>query len=96
MNAYERRREERLRKAREQGASRQKLMHVKLALRREALLRRYEDAYKTYYGRICKASYAKGWFTIHNRKVREQRLEEMTKNLEALIHERNLNAPEES
>lgn len=95
MNAYERRREERLQKARDRGVSRQKLIHMNLALRRESLLQRYEEAYKTYYGRACKATYSKGWFTVHNRRVREQRFEEMTKRLEALLHERELNAPEE-
>lgn len=53
----------------------------------DALMRRYETAYFDYYGRKCHVKYATGWFTVHHRKVREERFLQMIKQLEVLLHQ---------
>lgn len=96
MNAYERRARER----RMEAAARRKPdleeRRAKTMFQAVALMKRYEEAYSSYYKRICKITYSSGWFTVHNRKVRADRLLEMTRKLEGLVHEQRLTHPEES
>lgn len=90
-NAFERRREHRklLQHARTEESRFVKILEI------EARMRAYETAYMDYYNRPCKIRYCKGWYWVHNRKVRASRLQELTQRLYALKHEQNLNVPEE-
>ena len=83
MNAYERRLQERNAK---HAATRKANQEARL-IEVDALMKRYENAYFDYYGRKTKAHHAKGWFTVHHRKVREERFLQMIQNLEVLIHQ---------
>lgn len=96
MNGYERREAlrnkalaERRKKTRDRNFA-EKMLEV------NALIKRYEEAYFTYHQRTVKVTYLRGWFTVHNRKVREVRLVEMARNLESLAHEQDLLHPEVS
>lgn len=83
MNAYEQRRKA---IADKQNATRKANQDVRM-MEVDALMKRYENAYFDYYGRNCKVKYAKGWFTVHHRKVREERFLQMIKQLEVLLHQ---------
>ena len=96
MNAYERRRRERLMAAGARQKRNTEFKHARTLSAAHKLMQRYEDAYSKYYKRICKLSYSNGWYTVHHRKVRAARLEEMAVRLEALVHEQTLLHPEES
>lgn len=82
MNAYERRNNALIEKRRESRKANQEIRMIEA----DALMRRYELAYFDYYGRRVKLKYSNGWYTVHHRKVREDRLLVMIKNLEVLIH----------
>jgi hypothetical protein len=96
MNAYERRARER----RLEAAARRKPdleeRRANTMFQAAALMKRYEEAYSSYYKRACKVTYSSGWFTVHHRKVRADRLLEMARKLEGLAHEQGLTRPEES
>ena len=83
MNAYEQRRKA---IADKQNATRKANQEVRM-MEVDALMKRYENVYFDYYGRNCKVKYAKGWFTVHHRKVREERFLLMIKQLEVLLHQ---------
>lgn len=90
-NAYERRRDHRnlLRAAKNTTARIVKMGEI------EHRMLSYEIAYFDLYQVKCKVSYRSGWYWVHNRKVRAEKLEAMTANLLAKFHERELNIPEE-
>lgn len=92
MNGYEKRKQLRQRTV----DKRKRERAYEDAVLRDKLLERYERAYEAYYKRPCRAYYVTGWFTVHHRKVREGRFVEMTERLEALLHEQELNTPEQS
>lgn len=91
-NAFERRRDHRklMRQARTKDAQFVKIQEI------EHRMAAYENAYKDLYEVKYKVSYKSGWYWVHGRKVRAEELERMTTHLAALLHERELNAPEES
>lgn len=91
-NAFERRREHRklLRTAKTKEAQFVKITEI------EHRMLAYETAYKDLYDVKCKVSYKSGWYWVHSRKVRGDKLEEMTTRLATLLHERELNSPEEA
>lgn len=91
-NAYERRLEHRklMRQAKTKEAQFVKINEI------EHRMLAYENAYRDLYDVKCKVSYRGGWYWVHSRKVRSETLESMTARLAALLHERELNAPEES
>jgi hypothetical protein len=90
-NAFERRRDHRklLRTAKTKEAQLVKIPEI------EKRMRAYEEAYKECYDTRCKVSYKAGWYWVHSRRVRAEKLEEMTTRLQATLHERELNLPEE-
>jgi len=90
-NAFERRRDHRklLRTAKTKAAQFVKIAEI------EHRMHAYETTYKECYGVSCKTSYKAGWYWVHGRKVRSDKLEEMTNQLEALMHEKELNCPVE-
>lgn len=95
MNAYERRDRERKMAAAARRKPDLEERRAKTLFHAVALMKRYEEAYSNYHKRLCKVTYSCGWFTVHNRKVRALRLEEMIKKLESLVHEQQLEHPEE-
>lgn len=90
-NAFERRRDHRklLRTAKTKEAQFVKINEI------EHRMHAYEIAYKECYDTRCKVSYKSGWYWVHSRRVRAEKLEEMTARLQSLIHEKELNLPEE-
>ena len=86
-NAFERRRDHRklLRTAKTKEAQFVKIQEI------EHRMRAYEEAYKECYNVSCKVQYKSGWYWVHNRRVRGEKLEEMTARLSALTHEKELN-----
>ncbi len=95
MNGYERRKREREMAAGARRKVTREFHNAENLIKAHQLIQRYEEAYSAYYKRTCKVTYSTGWFTVHNRKVRAMRLEEMAQKLEALIHEQNMRHPEE-
>lgn len=86
LNAYEKRKAERVRKYVHRNVERQ----ASILAEADSKMRKYEEAYLQYHGRSCKVSFVSGWYTVHNRKVRAERLDEMTAKIQALLHEKEL------
>lgn len=86
MNAYERRKKARL----DRAAERRSLNQEHKALEVDKILLEYENVFKALYGRPIKISFSKGWVSIRNKKVRLTRLQEMTRQLQARLHEQEI------
>ena len=95
MNAYERRARERKLEAAARRKPDLEFRRAERLIAANKLIQRYEEAYSKYHKRLIKVTYNAGWFTVHSRKVRAIRLEEMARNLESLVHEQSLLHPED-
>lgn len=82
MNAYEKRLAERNAK---HAATRKANREIR-KMEVDAIMRRYETAYFDYYGRKVTVKYSNGWFTVHHRKVRQERFMTMIQNLEVILN----------
>ena len=86
MNAYERRKKARL----DRAAERRSLNQEHKALEVDKILLEYEEVFYALYGRPVKLTFSRGWVAIRNKKIRLTRLQEMTKQLQARLHEQEI------
>jgi len=92
MNGYERRRQERL----QAQAARREKEREETFISTSNLISAYEREFNALYGYPAKIYSKKGWIYVNGKNVRRDRLIEMTRQLQARLHQQELNIPEQS
>lgn len=90
-NAYQRR----LAMRREAKRQRQDVEREEQGVWIDSILKRYEDAYFALYNETVRLHYKNGWVKVGSARVRLSEVVKRASILEARLHERELNSPEE-